>query len=87
MYVGVKLLCKHDGTPQGYLTKRFPAPSSNDRRERSVGKVRQNNMAFRMNATFLKVLKEVLLGLPIMEPNVKRGNERIKRRRDRKSVV
>ena len=31
-------------------------------------------MALRMNTTFLKVLKEVLLGLPITEPNMKRGN-------------
>ena len=30
---------------------------------------------------FLKVLKEVLLGLPISKPNVKRGNRRIRRRR------
>ena len=81
MYVGVKLLYKHDRTPQGYLIKRFPALSLNDRRERSVGKVRQNNMALWMNAMFLKVLKEVLLGLPITEPNVKRGNGRIRRRR------
>ena len=35
--------------------------------------MRQNNMALWMNAMFLKVLKEVLLGLPIMESNVKRG--------------
>ena len=27
-----------------------------------------------MNATFLKVLKEVLLGLPITKPNVKKGD-------------
>ena len=81
MYIGIKLLYKHDGTPQGYLIKRFPTLSPNDCRERSVGKVRQNNMALRIDATFLKVLKEVLLGLPIMESNVKRGNERIRRRR------
>ena len=30
-------------------------------------------MAPRMNATFLKVFQEVLLGRPIMEPNMKRG--------------
>ena len=30
---------------------------------------------------FLKVLKEVLLGLPITEPNMKRGNGRIRGRR------
>ena len=74
MYVGVKILYKHEGTPQGYLTKRFPSPSPNDTGERSLGKDRQNNMALQMNATFLKVLKEVLLGLPIMEPNVKKEN-------------
>ena len=81
MYIGIKLLYKHDGTPKGYLIKRFPTLSPNDCRERSVGKVRQNNMALRIDATFLKVLKEVLLGLPITELNVKRGNERIRRRR------
>ena len=79
MYVGVKLLYKHEGTPQGYLTKRFPSPSSNDMGEKSLEKVRQNNMVLRMNATFLKVLREVLLGLPIMEPNVKKRCRKIRR--------
>ena len=87
MYIGVKLLYKHDETRQGSLTKRFSAPSSNDCRERSVRKVLQNNMALRMNATFLKVLKKVLLGLPITKPNVKRGNGRIRRRRPRTKRV
>ena len=86
MYIRVELLYKHDGTPQGSLTKRFLGPSSNDSKERSFSKVRQNNMALRMNATFLKVLKEVLLGLPIMEPNVKRGNEIRRRRFETKRV-
>ena len=27
MYIGLKLLYKHDRTSQGYLTKRFPSPS------------------------------------------------------------
>ena len=52
----------------------------NDTRERSARKILQNNMVLQMNAMFLKVLEEVLLGPPIMEPNVKRGN-RIKRRK------
>ena len=30
-------------------------------------------MVFQMNAMFLKFFKEVLLGLPITEPNMKRG--------------
>ena len=44
-------------------------------------------MAFQMNATFLKVLKEVLLGLPIMELNVKRGKGKIRRRKARTKKV
>ena len=87
VYVGVKLLYKHDGTPQGSLTKRFLVLSPNDRKEMNVGKIWQNNMALWMNATFLKVLKEVLFCLPIMEPNVKRGNGRIRRRRPRTKKV
>jgi len=40
-----------------------------------------------MNATFLKVLKEVLLGLPIMEPNMKRGNGIRRKRLGTKRVL
>ena len=86
VYIGVKLLYKHNGTSQRYLTKRFPAFSLIDTGERSVGKVRQNDMALRMNATFLKVLKEVLLGLPITKPNVKRGCKKVRRRPGTKRV-
>ena len=82
MYIRVKLLYKHDETPQGILKKRFPALSSNDGGERSVGKVQQDNMTLWMNTTFLKVLREVLTGLLITEPNVKKG-KRIRRRRRR----
>ena len=73
MYIRVKLLYKHDRMPQRSLEKRFPAPSSNDSEERSVGKVRQDNLVFWMNAMFLKVLREVLSGLLIPEPNVEGG--------------
>ena len=86
MYVGVKLLYKHDRAPPWYLIKRFPSPSSNDTRERSVGKIRQDNMTLQMNATFMKVLKETLLGLPITEPNIERGNG-IRRRRPKTKRV
>jgi len=44
-------------------------------------------MALQMNATFLKVLKEVLLGLPITEPNVKSGNGIRRRKPGTKSVL
>ena len=74
MYIGVKLLYKHNGIAQKSLKKRFPTPSLNDSRERSVNKVQQDNLAFRMNATFLEVLQEVLSGLLIMELNVEGRN-------------
>ena len=43
----------------------------NDRGKVDVGKVRQNDLAFRMNASSREVLREVLSGLLIMEPNKK----------------
>ena len=76
VYVGVKLLYKHDGTPRGSLKQRFPTPSSNDFRERSVGKNQQNHLVVQMNATFLEVLREVLLGLLIIELDVRGGKRR-----------
>ena len=79
IHIGVKLLYEHDGTPQGYLTKRFPSLSVNDIEQSSVGKIQQNHMALQMNATFRNVLREVLMGLFIAEPNVKKG--KISRRR------
>ena len=75
-----KILYKHHRTPQGFLHKRIPVLSPNDTGWRSVRKVRQNNMTLQMNIMFLKVLKEVLLGLPITELNVKR-RDRIRRGR------
>ena len=80
MYIGVKILYKHGETPYGSLKKRFPPPSPNDSGERSVGKIRQDNMALRMNATFLEVIREVLSGLLITKPNVE-GSKRIRGRR------
>ena len=80
MYIGVKILYKHGKTPNGSLKKRFPPPSSNDSGERSVGKVQQDNMALRMNASFLEVLREVLSSLLITKLNVE-GSKRIRGRR------
>ena len=73
VYIGVKLLYKHNRTPQGSLKQRFLASSFNDSMKRIVDKIRQDNLAFRMNATFLEVLQEVLSGLLIPEPNVEGG--------------
>ena len=73
VYIGVKLLNIQDGTPHGYLTKRFPSPCPNDTGERNVREILQDDVALRMNAMFLEV--------PIMEPNMERGNEVRRRRR------
>ena len=66
--------------PYGSLKKRFPPSSPNDSGERSVGKIRQDNMALQMNATFLEVIQEVLSGLLITKSNVE-GSKRIRGRR------
>ena len=87
MYIGVKLLYNHDQTPQWTFTERSPTSGLNDGGERSVSKVQQNDLAFRMNNTSLKVLREVFLGLLIMKSNVKRGKSRRKRPRTRKKVL
>ena len=80
VYIGVKVLYKHDGTPQGTLKKRFLALSPNDSMERSVSKILQDNLALRKNATFLKVLREALSSLLIMESNME-GRDGIRGRR------
>ena len=44
----------------------------NDRGKVSVGKVRQNDLAFRMNASSREVLRKRLKGIIITEPDSKR---------------
>ena len=78
VYVGVKLLNKHDRTTHGFLVERFPSLSLNDIRQHSVREIRQNDLMFWMNAMILEVHKEVRLGHLITEPNM-RWNRRIKR--------
>ena len=87
VYIRVELLHKHDGTPQGTLRQRFPTPSPNDNGERSVEKVLEVNMVLQMNATFLKVLQEVLSGLLIIEPNMERRVMIRRRRPETKRVL
>ena len=47
----------------------------NDNRKVGVGEVRQNDLAFRMNAASRKVLRECLVGIIITEPKRERGVE------------
>ena len=72
VHVGVKLLDKHERTCNWDVTQWLPSPVVNDRGKVSVGKVRQNDLAFRMNASSGEVLQKCLKGNIITEPNSRR---------------
>ena len=67
MHVGVKLLDKYERTSDQNITKWLSFPTMND-----SGKVHQNDLAFRMNTSFRKVLLECLVGIIITEPKRER---------------
>ena len=79
VHVGVKLLDQHERTCDRDITQWLSSPTVNDRGKVSVGKVRQYDMALRMNASSRKVLRECLIGIIITKPKRERG--RIRRRR------
>ena len=78
VHVGVKLLNKHERTGDRDVPQWLLSPTMNDSGKVSVGKVRQNDLAFRMNALSRKVLQERLTGILITELDMR---SRIKRRR------
>ena len=82
VHVGVKLLNKHERTSDRDITQWLPSPTMNDRGKVGVGKVRQNDLAFRMNASSREVLRKCLKGIIITELNIKRW--RIRRRKSTK---
>ena len=65
VHVGVELLDKHERTGDRDVTQWLPSPTVNDRRKVSVCKIRQNDLAFRMNASSRKVLRKCLKGIII----------------------
>ena len=80
--IGVKLLYEHIGTPLRYLTQRCPTPKAKRTGQRSVRKVKQNDLAFLMNHLVGKVLKKVISCLLIMKLNrIKREGSRRRRGR------
>ena len=79
VHVGVKLLDQHERTCDRDVKQWLPFPNVNDRGKVSVGKVRQYDLAFRMNALSRKVLRECLIDIIITKPKRERG--RIRRRR------
>ena len=80
MHVGLKLLDKHKRTGDRDVTHWLPFLTVNDSGKVSVGKVRQNDLAFWMNTSSRKVLRECLVGIIITEP--KRERSRIRRWRN-----
>ena len=79
VHVGVKVLDKHERTCDRDVTQWLPSPTMNDRGKVSVGKVRQNDLVFRKNASSREVLLKCLKGIIVTEPDVRRW--RISRRR------
>ena len=75
VHVRVKLLDKHERTSDRDVTQWLPFPTVNDSGKVSVGEVRHNDLAFRMNTSFRKVLRECLVGIIITEPKSERGVE------------
>ena len=49
VYLGVELLYKHIGIPREFLIERFLTPIAKHTRKRYVWKIRQDDMAFRVN--------------------------------------
>ena len=60
VHVGVKLLDKHERTGHWDVTQWLPSLTVTDRGKVGVGKVRQNDLAFWMNASSWKVLENAL---------------------------
>ena len=87
MHVGVKLLDQHERTCDRDITQWLPSPTVNDRGKVSVGKVWQYDLAFRMNASSIKVLREFLVGIIITEPKRERGRIRRRRGTEMKTVL
>ena len=86
MHVGVELPNDHGGTSDRGTTKWLTTPTVDDRGKCSVREIKQNDLAFRMNASSREVLREVLMSFLITEPNIRRC--RIKGRRcPRKRVL
>ena len=79
VHVGVELLDKHERTSDRDVTQWLPSLTVNDSGKVGVDEVRQNELAFRMNAVSRNVFRECLVGIIIMEP--KRERSRIRRRR------
>ena len=76
VHVGVKLLNEHERTSDRVVTQWLPFSTVNDSGKVSVSEVHQYDLAFQMNTSSRKVLRECLVGIIVMEPKRKRGRIR-----------
>ena len=60
VHVGVKLLNKHERLGDRDVTQWLPSPTVNDRGKVGVGKIRQNDLVFWMNASSRKFSENAL---------------------------
>ena len=81
MHVEVKLLDQHERICDRDVTQWLTSPTVYDKGKVSVGKVRQYDLAFRMNASSRKVLWECFIGIIITEPKREREGQNQKTKR------
>ena len=79
VHIGVKLLDKHERIGDQDVTQWLPFPTMNDSGKVNVGEVCQYDLAFRMNTSSRKVLRECHVGIIITKS--KKERDRIRRRR------
>ena len=72
VHVGVKLLNEHERTGDRDVTQWLPSPTANDRGKVGVCEIRQNDLAFQMNALSREVLRKCLKGIIITKLNARR---------------
>ena len=72
VHIRVKLLYDRGGTSDRDVTKGLLTPIVDDSEKVSIGEIRKDDLAFRMNAASRKVLRKVLSGFIITEPYMRR---------------
>ena len=73
MHIKVKLLYDHGGTSDQDYTQWLPTPTVDDNGKVNIRKIWKDDLAFRMNTSSRKVLRKVLTGFIITEPDIRTG--------------
>ena len=73
VHIRVELLYDHGETSDWDVIEGLPTPTIDDSRKVNIGKIRKDDLAFQMNVASRKILRKVLTGFIIMEPNMREG--------------